>query len=124
MEADIEILSVRAIGTVAFNRVRLLGGVGYYSAAIDGNYAWGANVESNGWNYFGPFPLDSATFLVDDFDHSGATLSGGVQVDFYTGPSFRAEAEYYFSPNNISLYAFSIGVLYEFGRRRTWFQVN
>lgn len=124
IEADIEILSVRAIGTVAFNRVRLMGGVGYYGAEIDGDYSWGTNIESNGWTYFGPVPLDDATFLVDDLDHSGATLSGGVQVDFYTGPSFRAEAEYYFTPNNVSLYAFSVGVLYEFGRRRTWFRVN
>jgi OOP family OmpA-OmpF porin len=96
IKGDYEILTVRALGIVPFDKLSLLGGVGYYDADLTVS----ASVSGFG------------QFEVEDSD-SGATLVGGLQFELER-LDIRAELEWFDTDSNIDVWDASIGVLFKF----------
>ena len=145
LNVDIETRTLRAVGSVPFERVNLFGAVGYYNADLEGEYlnaeAWyfqgGYFYDYYDFYYYGydsepqyyePYYYEnvdgphSIAQLPSEFDRrslKGVTLAGGLQFDFRRGPSLRIEYEYFFTPSDVSLHTASFGVLYQIGRNRT-----
>jgi OOP family OmpA-OmpF porin len=92
-----EILTVRALGFLPFERVSLLGGVGYYDADLD------ATVSVTG--LVGPVDASGS----DD----GATLVGGIEFNLER-VDIRAELEWFDVDSGSEAWDASVGVLFHF----------
>lgn len=97
---EFEILTVRAVGFLPFEKVSLLGGVGYFDADID------ASVDVRGPISLGG-PLDASGS--DD----GATLVGGFEFNFER-IDIRGELEWFDVEDGSEAWDVSVGVLYHF----------
>lgn len=131
LNVEIETWTLRAVGSIPFQRLNLFGSVGYYGAELDGEYLNAGASISGGYEYWGyyyePYYYEyvdgphSIAQLPSEFDRRslrGASLAGGLQFDFRRGPGLRLEYEYYFTPSDVSLHTVSFGVLYQLGRDR------
>ena len=94
-----EILTVRALGFLPFEKVSLLGGVGYFDADID------ASVSATG-----PIVIDALDASGSD---DGATLVGGLEFNLER-VDIRGELEWFDVSDGSEAWDFSVGVLYHF----------
>jgi OmpA-OmpF porin, OOP family len=96
LSGEYEVLMVRALGIVPFERVSLLGGVGYYDADLDYTISvtgFGAGAGEAG----------------DD----GATLVGGFEFNLER-LDIRTEVEWFDSDDGVKAWDFSVGLLFRF----------
>jgi hypothetical protein len=96
MSGAYEVLTVRALGIVPFERVSLVGGLGYYDAQLD------ATVSVTGLG----------TFDAEDSDN-GATLVGGLEFNLER-IDIRAELEWFDTDDGIEAWDISVGMLFHF----------
>jgi OmpA-OmpF porin, OOP family len=95
IDAELEVLTVRAIGIIPFSKVSLFGGAGYYDAEAN------VSVSVAGFGNAGEGKASD----------SGVTLSGGVQFDLKR-ISIRGEYEWFDSGDEIDASGIGIGVLF------------
>jgi outer membrane protein with beta-barrel domain len=98
VDAELEVLTVRALGFIPFSKVSLFGGAGYYDAEanVSVSVAGFGNAEGEG-----------------EASDSGATLSGGIQFDLKR-VSIRGEYEWFDTSDEIDASGVGIGVLFRF----------
>lgn len=96
LSGEYEVLTVRALGIVPFERVSLLGGVGYYDADLD------FTISVTG---FGAVEGEAG----DD----GATLVGGFEFNL-EHLDIRTEIEWFDSDDAVQAWDFSVGLLFRF----------
>ncbi|HEX7238476.1 MAG TPA: outer membrane beta-barrel protein [Gammaproteobacteria bacterium] len=97
--AEFEVLTVRALGFIPFERTSLFGGVGYYDADIDVD----ASISIGG------IPAGSGS---DGISENGATLVGGFEFNLER-VDIRAELEW-FDIDEADAWDASVGVLFHF----------
>lgn len=103
LDAEIETLTIRAVGIIPFDHLSLFGAAGYYDASVSGSYSYSDDFFSE-------------AFTLDHLDDSGLTVAAGMQFDFDSGLSLRGEAEWFDTPSDITAYAINLGVLFYFGQ--------
>jgi len=96
VQADYEILTLRALGMIPLSKASLFGGVGYYDADLT------ASATLTG---VGQFDLEGSS--------DGATLVGGVQFEFER-VSIRGEYEWFDTDDGIEAWDISLGLLFKF----------
>jgi hypothetical protein len=96
MSGDYEVLTVRALGIVPFEKVSLVGGVGFYDAELN------AQVSLTGFT-----PVNASA------SDNGATLVGGLEVNLGR-VDIRAELEWFDADDGIDARDVSVGVLFQF----------
>lgn len=96
MKGDYEVLTVRALGIVPFDKVSLIGGVGYFDAELN------ATVSVTG--------LGSGDAEASD---DGATLVGGLEFNLQR-VDIRTELEWFDTDDDIEAWDVSVGVLFRF----------
>ncbi|HEX6996535.1 MAG TPA: outer membrane beta-barrel protein [Gammaproteobacteria bacterium] len=99
IKGDYEVLSVRALGILPFDKVSLFGGVGYYDA----------DLTARG-RYEDAFQI--VAIKVEGSD-DGATVIGGLQFDL-DRLSIRGEYEWFDTDSNVDASDISIGLLFNF----------
>ena len=97
---EFEILTVRALGFLPFEKVSLLGGVGYFDADIDASVSVRGPISLGG-------PLDASGS--DD----GATVVGGLEFNFER-IDIRGELEWFDVEDGSEAWDVMVGVLFRF----------
>ncbi len=97
VDAELEVLTVRALGIIPFSKVSLFGGAGYFDAEAN------VSVSVSGFGNAGE----------GEASDSGITLSGGIQFDLKR-VSIRGEYEWFDTRDEIDASGVGIGVLFRF----------